>query len=147
MKKKHFKTHHFKVPQSLTLNTSRDFFDTVVPYALIKTQEFLTSGSFILTDSPCLINNSEEHKPHEDQDYIKKANSLYYCDVCSLDIHSEEGYQKHLNGRRHMKKLEWHRKLQERTDKLPDHNRKQEANGQKTVDTETVWEDGQERAL
>lgn len=34
-----------------------------------------------------------------------KANTLFHCDVCSRDIHSEQGYHKHLIGRKHRKRV------------------------------------------
>ena len=93
-----------QVPKSLTLNTSRDFFSTVVPFALNRANEFLTSGSFDTSiESPCLI---KQQKPHyDDEEYVTKANTVFRCDTCSMDIQSAKNYEEHMKGRKHAKVL------------------------------------------
>jgi hypothetical protein len=82
-----------------------------VPFALERTQEFLQSGEFNDVDSPCLIKNKHLHI--EDEDYVKKANTIYHCDLCCQDIHSEKNYIEHLKGKRHMKQVLRKRKIEE----------------------------------
>lgn len=95
------------------MNTSSDFFSTVVPFALARTEEFLTTGLLDTSiESPIVI---KVEKPHyDDEEYVQKANTLFHCDICLMNIQSAQSYEDHLKGRKHKKQLMWHNKQKEK---------------------------------
>jgi hypothetical protein len=95
----------------MVLDTSKNFTDVVVPFALNCTQEFLALGSIATVEGPCVMKN--QLAEIEDPDYAKKANAMFFCESCDAHIHGEVMYNRHMNGRRHRNKL---KKKQERAD-------------------------------
>ncbi|KAI6195725.1 hypothetical protein M3Y94_01021600 [Aphelenchoides besseyi] len=100
-----------EVPNCMVLNTSRDFFDDVVPFALDRIGEFLRLGTLAQTDGPFVLKTQFEKI--EDVDYAKKANSVFFCEPCAIHIHGHNAYQAHIKGRKHRSAVRETRELKE----------------------------------
>ncbi|KAI6230391.1 TRNA dimethylallyltransferase, mitochondrial [Aphelenchoides fujianensis] len=88
-----------EVPNCMVLNTSTDFFEGVVPFALDRVDEFLRIGSVLQTEGPFVISN--RFPRIDDEEYAAKANAVLFCDTCGIHVHGADQFEKHLNGKVH----------------------------------------------
>uniref|UniRef100_A0AC34F615 U1-type domain-containing protein n=1 Tax=Panagrolaimus sp. ES5 TaxID=591445 RepID=A0AC34F615_9BILA len=109
-----------KLPQMLSVNTSKAdlFFSNIVPEVLIMLERFINKESLNLhnTDSAFIIDPLASESVDEivtQPGYLKRANQLYICDTCDIEIHSELGWNTHLKGKKHKAKVKKAKKFVE----------------------------------
>ncbi|VDM45441.1 unnamed protein product [Toxocara canis] len=90
-----------EVPPIVQLDTSYDFFERIVPFGIEKVKEFLSGQSTSNNDDAlsCEI-NSANNLPIT-KGYEERANMVYHCDICEIDVHGTENWESHLRGKRH----------------------------------------------
>ncbi|CAD5209889.1 unnamed protein product [Bursaphelenchus okinawaensis] len=116
-----------EVPNLLMLDTSTDFYEKAVPFALKQTQSFFNDGTFDKTAiSTCLI-DTNDLKPITDPEYAKKANQMTHCEVCNRDVHGEICWERHQLGRKHIYNLKRNEKTEVKEDEIPEKRAKTEA--------------------
>uniref|UniRef100_A0A914YVI9 U1-type domain-containing protein n=1 Tax=Panagrolaimus superbus TaxID=310955 RepID=A0A914YVI9_9BILA len=100
------------LPQLISVNTSKSdlFFSNIVPEVLAIVERFISKKSLNLHTA----NNSYISDPLASVSvdeavtqpgYLKRANQLYICDTCDIEIHSELGWNSHLKGKKHKAKV------------------------------------------
>lgn len=80
---------------TLNLDTSKDFYEVVVPAAINFVEQYLSKERHSTSVEDQSSNIAEYHK------YQAEANQLYKCDVCKKEIHGYQLYQSHLKGNKH----------------------------------------------
>lgn len=95
----------------MSLNTSNDFFEKVVPSTLKIVDNFLNKK--ILFDNldpyfnsilmPLPENSNQIRNLFKLSNYQTKSNKIFNCSFCKIDIQSEKSWELHITGKRHKK--------------------------------------------
>ncbi|VDK66213.1 unnamed protein product [Anisakis simplex] len=105
------------IPPLIQLDTSKNFFESVVPFSIKKVEQFLDATT-VVNDNDDWHSEDENNSSDENlasdlgsekdislllEGYEKKANMVYHCDICNIDVHGSECWERHLKGKRHRK--------------------------------------------
>uniref|UniRef100_A0AC35F7G8 U1-type domain-containing protein n=1 Tax=Panagrolaimus sp. PS1159 TaxID=55785 RepID=A0AC35F7G8_9BILA len=96
------------LPQLVAVNTTKAdlFLSTIVPEVLTIVDRFINKKSLDLhTANNHFISDpmafESDNEVVSQPGYLKRANQLYICDTCDMEIHSEVGWNSHLKGKKH----------------------------------------------
>lgn len=95
------------MPAFITLDTSSNFFEEIVPFAIDYVREFLAGND--MTQIASLESHqfimklpmTDNMRALEESDYDTNANKLHFCKVCERDIHGLIHFQNHIESRAH----------------------------------------------
>lgn len=93
------------MPLCISLDTSLDFFfEKVILLGLHCVENFL-NGHFLPSNHPLIIPEEAfiANKELHDKDYTIKANRIYSCEICQMEIQGEKCWNTHLKGQKHRK--------------------------------------------
>lgn len=90
-----------EVPPIIQLDTSDDFFERVVPFGIEKVAEFLSGRNSSDDDNRMSPMGISTDISSIAVGYEEKANMIYHCGTCDIDVHGTDNWERHLRGKRH----------------------------------------------
>lgn len=109
---------HREIPKTLALNSSKEFVEKLVPFALKQVKQFL-SGEEIDDEKKCnglLYKLPPLGDMFKQEDYMENRKKIFLCDICGTEIQGKMHWKKHLEGRKHKNNLEKIKKKKGRND-------------------------------
>uniref|UniRef100_A0A915DQH2 C2H2-type domain-containing protein n=1 Tax=Ditylenchus dipsaci TaxID=166011 RepID=A0A915DQH2_9BILA len=97
-----------EVPKFINLNTSSDFHDVTVPFALNCVSNFLSEQEVISAEDLSLPHAALMELPDRehlsrlvDSDYERKSNLIHICECCQKELHGQKAWERHIKGKLH----------------------------------------------
>ena len=96
-----------ELPRIIGLDSSKTdkFFTELVPIATELVGRFLKADDLKLEEYPEEFVNDPLKQVSEDElrtvGHVKRANAIFTCTACKIDVHGEEAWKNHLGGRKH----------------------------------------------